>query len=180
MLSCRSRPSSSTRPYYCACCCGLDHDEPCAAGPRWAARCRVLSRARISFDTRAPCVLASHSPIAPRQRRAIMNRAHANAVERLAAEIADAAGAPVELERPSDAAHGDYATNVALRLAGARKRAPRELAEELAEAAVGSELVERAEVAGPGFVNLWVGRRWYADALGELLAAGRDYGSGSA
>jgi arginyl-tRNA synthetase len=106
--------------------------------------------------------------------------ASANAVERLAAEIADAAGAPVELERPSDAAHGDYATNVALRLAATRKRAPRELAEELAEAAVGSELVERAEVAGPGFVNLWVGRRWYADALAELLQAGRAYGAGFA
>ena len=104
----------------------------------------------------------------------------ANAVERLAAEIAGAAGAPVELERPSDAAHGDYATNVALRLAPSRKRPPRELAEELASAASGSELVERAEVAGPGFVNLWVGRRWYADALAEMLAAGRDYGAGSA
>src|SRR5919108_151506 len=38
----------------------------CAAGPRWAARCRVLSRARITADTNPPCVLASHSPIAPR------------------------------------------------------------------------------------------------------------------
>jgi arginyl-tRNA synthetase len=104
----------------------------------------------------------------------------ANAVERLAAEIADVAGAPVELERPSDAAHGDYATNVALRLAPGRKRSPRELAEELAQAAAESALVERAEVAGPGFVNLWVGRRWYADALAEMLAAGHDYGGGFA
>ena len=100
----------------------------------------------------------------------------ANALERLAAEISDVAGAPVELERPSDAAHGDYATNVALRLAPARKQAPRELAEELAAAAAESALVDRAEVAGPGFLNLWVGPRWYADALGEMLAAGREYG----
>jgi arginyl-tRNA synthetase len=104
----------------------------------------------------------------------------ANAVQRLAAELAGVAGAPVELERPSDAAHGDYATNVALRLAPGRKRAPRELAQELAEAASASALVDRAEVAGPGFVNLWVGRRWYADALAEMLAAGRDYGGGFA
>src|SRR3954454_16317348 len=39
------------------------------------------------------------------------------AVERLAAELSEAAGAPVELERPREATHGDYATNVALRLA---------------------------------------------------------------
>ena len=52
----------------------------------------------------------------------------ARAVAELAAQLAEAAGAEVELERPGDAAHGDYATNVALRLAPAQKRAPRELA----------------------------------------------------
>ena len=55
-----------------------------------------------------------------------------NAVERLAEELAEVAGTDVELERPSDPAHGDYATNVALRTAPVRKRPPRELAEELA------------------------------------------------
>jgi arginyl-tRNA synthetase len=103
----------------------------------------------------------------------------ANAVERLASELADAAGAPVELERPNDPSHGDYATNVALRLAPVRKRAPRDLAAELAAAVSASPRVERAEVAGPGFVNLWVGPAWYGDALAEILEAGRDYGSGS-
>jgi arginyl-tRNA synthetase len=104
----------------------------------------------------------------------------ANAVERLASDLADAAGAPVELERPNDPAHGDYATNVALRLAPVRKRAPRDLAAELAEAVSSSPRVERAEVAGPGFVNVWVGRAWYRDALAEILDAGRDYGAGFA
>ncbi len=102
----------------------------------------------------------------------------ANAVTRLAAELEEAAGTPVELERPADASHGDYATNVALRLAPQQKRSPRELAEELAVAVAGSPRVERAEVAGPGFVNIWVGVEWYRDALAEMLAAGRDYGSG--
>jgi arginyl-tRNA synthetase len=104
----------------------------------------------------------------------------ANAVARLAEELEAAAGAKVELERPADASHGDYATNVALRLAPERKRPPRELAQELADAVAGSPRVEKAEVAGPGFVNLWVGREWYRDALAEMLAAGRDYGAGSA
>jgi arginyl-tRNA synthetase len=98
----------------------------------------------------------------------------------LAADLAEAAGAEVELERPGDPAHGDYATNVALRLAPTRKRAPRELAAELAEAAAALPDVERAEVAGPGFVNLFLSDGWFAKALGEMLAAGRKYGAGYA
>jgi arginyl-tRNA synthetase len=103
-----------------------------------------------------------------------------NAVTRLAGELAGAVGAPVELERPSDPKHGDFATNVALQLAPIRKRPPRELAEEMAGAAAALPAVERAEVAGPGFLNLWVTRDWYAEALAEMLEAGADYGSGSA
>jgi arginyl-tRNA synthetase len=101
----------------------------------------------------------------------------ANAVSRLADEIAKLADAPVELERPSDPAHGDYATNVALQTAPARKRPPRELAAELAERVVGLAEVERAEVAGPGFLNVWVARDWYVDALGEIDS---EYGGGFA
>jgi len=48
----------------------------------------------------------------------------ADPVARLADQLSDIAGAPVELERPADAEHGDYATNVALRLAASRKQAP--------------------------------------------------------
>jgi arginyl-tRNA synthetase len=103
-----------------------------------------------------------------------------NAVARLAADLGRVADAEVVLERPSDPAHGDYATNVALRLAGARRRAPREIAQEIADAALGLAAVERAEVAGPGFVNLWLAPSWYADALAEIVDAGRDYGAGSA
>ncbi|MGH3104174.1 MAG: arginine--tRNA ligase, partial [Gaiellaceae bacterium] len=65
-----------------------------------------------------------------------------SAVERLAARLAEAAGAPVDLERPSDSAHGDYATNAALQLASARRRPPRELAQELADAAAALPEVE--------------------------------------
>jgi arginyl-tRNA synthetase len=100
-----------------------------------------------------------------------------NAVARLAAQTSGLADAEVELERPSDPIHGDYATNVALRVAPARKRPPRELAAELADRVVGLAEVERAEVAGPGFLNLWLARDWFAAALGEIDA---EYGGGFA
>ena len=101
-------------------------------------------------------------------------------VSRLAAELADVAGAPVELERPGDAEHGDYATNVALRLAPTKGRPPRDLAQDIAGEALGRGLVESAEPAGPGFVNLWMSDAWLADAVAEILAAGDDFGAGSA
>jgi arginyl-tRNA synthetase len=104
----------------------------------------------------------------------------ANAVERLALKLSDVAGTAVELERPKDATRGDYATNAALRLAAAERRPPRELAAELAASAVSLPEVERAEVAGPGFVNLWLARDWYAGVLAEILREGTRYGAGDA
>src|SRR5688572_24215478 len=101
-------------------------------------------------------------------------------VARLAATLSDLAEIPVELERPADAEHGDYATNVALKLAGLQKRPPREIAEELATQAVERGIAERAEAAGPGFVNLWLPDAWLADCVGELVDAGADFGAGSA
>jgi arginyl-tRNA synthetase len=101
----------------------------------------------------------------------------ADPVASLAAELSGLAGAEVELDRPASAEHGDYATNVALRLARTERRPPRELAEELAGRAAGLAAVERAEVAGPGFVNLWLSDEWYAAALGAILGAGETYGA---
>jgi arginyl-tRNA synthetase len=98
-------------------------------------------------------------------------------VERLAARLSELADAPVELERPQDPTHGDYATNVALQSASKHRRPPREFADELAERAAELDAVERAEVAGPGFVNLWVTTAWLGEALAEI---GPDYGGGTA
>jgi arginyl-tRNA synthetase len=86
----------------------------------------------------------------------------------------------VELDRPGDPSHGDYATNVALRLAATQKRAPRDIASEIAACAVERGLVEAAEPAGPGFVNLRVSDAWLADALEEILDAREPFGAGSA
>ena len=89
--------------------------------------------------------------------------------------MGEVAGADVELERPNDAAHGDFATNVALRSAKSVGRPPREVAEELAAQVIALDEVESAEVAGPGFLNLWVSDAFFLDALSEI---GDAYGGG--
>ncbi len=104
----------------------------------------------------------------------------ADPVARLAGELSEIVGALVALERPSDAEHGDYATNVALRLAGARREPPREIANEIAGEVHSRGLVTRAEAAGPGFVNLWLPDAWLAAAVAEILESGNSFGSGSA
>jgi arginyl-tRNA synthetase len=90
----------------------------------------------------------------------------ADPVTTLAAQL----GPDVALERPPEAEHGDYATNAALKLAGARRRPPRELAAEIAAAAEALSHVERAEIAGPGFVNLFLTDAWFTETLAALLA----------
>ena len=101
-------------------------------------------------------------------------------VGRLTAALTELAGSPVELERPANAEHGDYATNVALKLAGLQKRPPREIASELAARVVEGGLAHRAEAAGPGFVNLWLSDAWLADGVRAISEAGEAFGAGSA
>ena len=89
-------------------------------------------------------------------------------------------GQPPGLERPPRADFGDYSTNAAMLLAPSLGQAPRAIAERL-----GGELsdrlgpaVERVEVAGPGFLNLFMADAWYLGAVAGLVAAGEDYGRG--
>ena len=97
----------------------------------------------------------------------------------LAAALADL-GAPADaaqLERPATAAHGDYATGAALRLAKQLKRPPRAIAEELAAALAADEMVAAAEVAGPGFVNLRLAPAARTAVVGQALQAGDAFGA---
>ena len=100
-------------------------------------------------------------------------------MRRLAGALSELAGVPVALERPSDASHGDYATNAALQLAGSLRQPPRTVAERLAGEAAGLEGVQRAEAAGPGFVNLFLDDAWFADVLDVVLGLGADFGGRS-
>lgn len=77
------------------------------------------------------------------------------------------------VETPRQKEHGDFACNAAMVLARRLKRPPRAIAEELAELLGDAEgLLARAEVAGPGFLNLWLGRGQWRDVLRRILEAG--------
>ena len=104
----------------------------------------------------------------------------ADPVEQLSRSIEEAIGAPVDLERPGDPTHGDYATNVALQLAGRLRRPPREIAEGLALAARSLDHIASASVAGPGFVNLELTDAWFTQTLASVLADGGRFGGDSA
>jgi arginyl-tRNA synthetase len=82
----------------------------------------------------------------------------------------------VVLERTRDAQHGDFATNVALRLAKLARRNPRELAAAIVAALPASPLIRRAEVAGAGFINLHLSAAAYARELASIHAQAGAYG----
>jgi arginyl-tRNA synthetase len=84
------------------------------------------------------------------------------------------------LERPPKADFGDYSTNAALLLAPELGEQPRVIAEQLGDA-LGSRLgpaVEKVEIAGPGFLNLFMADAWYLAAVAGLVSAGEGYGAG--
>ena len=103
-----------------------------------------------------------------------------SAVQAAAADLRGGGAAGLSLERPKKSGFGDYSTNAAMLLAPSLGEPPRAVAERL-----GANLrdrltdrVEKVEVAGPGFLNLFLSDAWYLDATDELLAAGDDFGRG--
>ena len=92
----------------------------------------------------------------------------------------DHAGVAITLERPKRAGHGDYACNVALQLAKALKRPPREIAAQLVAALPPLPDLQKAEVAGAGFINLFLEPALKQGLVNRILAAGGEYGRSSA
>jgi arginyl-tRNA synthetase len=82
----------------------------------------------------------------------------------------------VTVERTRDAQHGDFATNIALRLAKAARRNPRELAQAIAAAVPANELIERIEVAGAGFINFYLKSAASTQELARIHELGDAYG----
>jgi len=82
----------------------------------------------------------------------------------------------IELERTRDASHGDFACNLAMRIAKAAKRNPRELAQALITALPTNAFLSKVEVAGPGFINFHLSPNAYAYALDSVATEGTSYG----
>jgi arginyl-tRNA synthetase len=103
------------------------------------------------------------------------------ALDTLPADVlpADITRPVVEVERARDAAHGDFATNIALQLAKPARRNPRQLAQAILAALPSSELVERVEIAGPGFINFHLAAQAYVQELSRISTLGASYGYGT-
>ena len=86
----------------------------------------------------------------------------------------------IEVERSKDAAHGDFASNLALQLAKAARQNPRKLAEALKSALPASPSLERVEIAGAGFINFFLSESSYHAELGRVHAEGAAYGQSNA
>ncbi len=105
------------------------------------------------------------------------------AVEAASAALRDGGdgktGTAPTVERPRRDGFGDYSTNAAMLLAPAVGQPPREIAERLGEQIqqrMGAGLA-RYEIAGPGFLNLFLTDTWYASALAHVLERGEQYGA---
>ena len=94
------------------------------------------------------------------------------AAEELAVPVPETA----TVERPRSKERGDYATNVALQLAKAARRPPREVAEILAVRLRSTPGIKGVEVAGPGFLNVWLDASAQGDLARRIVAAGGGYG----
>ena len=82
----------------------------------------------------------------------------------------------IPLERGRDAAHGDYATPVALKLAKAARAKPRDIATAIVERLAASDQVARVEIAGPGFINFFLARGVAGDVVRRALSEGEAFG----
>ena len=90
-----------------------------------------------------------------------------------------AAAVTTTVERTRDPAHGDFACNVALQLARAAKRKPRDLAQAIVDALPSSDRVARVDIAGPGFINFFVAPAACHAELLKVVDEGRGYGRSS-
>ena len=96
-------------------------------------------------------------------------------------DLAPAEVPAVALGAPPSKEHGDLATSLALVLAKARRRPPREVAEALVgRLALDPERIGRVSIEGPGFINFHLGRPWVLAQLGRILAAGERFGQSEA
>ncbi len=98
----------------------------------------------------------------------------------LASVAPDHADTPIVLERPKQASHGDFASNLALQLAKPLRRSPRDLAAMLLSELPASPLVTSAEIAGAGFINFRLAESAKTSVVARVLEQGSGFGRGEA
>ncbi len=98
----------------------------------------------------------------------------------LASVAPTATETPIQLERPRDPTHGDWSTNLAMQLAKALKKNPREIANQLLAELPVSILVAKAEVAGAGFINFTLDARAKINVVRAVLTEGAAFGRSTA
>lgn len=99
-----------------------------------------------------------------------LNEALNNALRQLGVE-----GVNAEFERPKHEGQGDRAANIAMRLAKTLKANPKEIARRIADA-LKSDVISHTETAGPGFLNVFLSGKFYADVVADVLRQGVYYG----
>ncbi|MGQ9732114.1 MAG: arginine--tRNA ligase [Candidatus Zipacnadales bacterium] len=109
------------------------------------------------------------------------DKVHKAVTEAVAAAVSRGLLPPVEIpefevQPPPRPDMGDFACNVAMALARQVGRSPRDVAQVIAEHLPSNLPLDRVEIAGPGFLNLYLSNTWLYDALRECLAAGHNYG----
>jgi arginyl-tRNA synthetase len=82
----------------------------------------------------------------------------------------------ITLEHPADLTHGDYSCNIAMRLAKALDKNPKDLAIEVVANLSESEYISRAEVAGAGFINLYLSEEFYESQIAEVISNPSEWG----
>ena len=89
----------------------------------------------------------------------------------------DTAKVDIYLERPKLEEHGDFSTNLAMQLPAFAKKAPRKIAEEITQSLeYDSNIIEKVEIAGPGFINFFLGMGYFQSAVKDIIDAGDDFG----
>ncbi|MDD3884323.1 MAG: arginine--tRNA ligase [Gallionella sp.] len=92
----------------------------------------------------------------------------------------DLAATPVTIERPKQATHGDYACNLAMQLAKPLRKPPREIANALIAALPQTDFIDKVEIAGAGFINVFIAPAAKQAVVRSVLHAGAGYGHGHA
>ena len=82
----------------------------------------------------------------------------------------------VTIDRTKDKAHGDLASNIAMTLAKAAKKSPRDIAQLIIDALPASEQLTKAEIAGPGFINFFLNETAATAVIKDILAQGKNFG----